>query len=598
MVTVRIRRPELVPDGTPMAVSLRSTRDLVTGHWRTLRPRYVTRPSPCNLDCPAGTDVRSFLRLAARGDAAGAWRTILAHNPLPGVSGRVCYHPCESACNRQALEAAVAIHAVERAIADEAARSGAIEALLGEQDRPRGGRIAVVGAGPAGLSCAYHLARRGRQVEVLDAGDEPGGMLRYGIPAYRLPREILDREIDLLRRLGIVFRPRTKIRDTGLETEHPDREASDAKLHALTWSDLEAYDAVFVAVGAQRSRRARIPGEDLSGVRAALDVLRDVNSGRGPAELTGRVMVVGGGNTALDAARVARRLGAEVTILYRRSRAEMPAHPDEIEQAAGEGVRFVFYAAPVRFEADGERLAAITCQRMTLGAPDASGRRRPEPIPGQTFRIDCDHVLMALGEEVETEGLASAMAIANGRLQAHRWGRTPKRPLFAGGDAATGAGTVVDAIGSGRRAAEAIDLWLDGREPMETPPAGRCVRVDHLNLFYFGRVPRVAIPHRVDEAWISPGAGSVPVPHARAGFDEVVRGLPWPAAAAEAARCLSCGFCTECHNCAVFCPDAAVQYNGPGAGYTIDEQHCKGCGLCVAECPRGAMELVHDDPGH
>jgi 2-oxoacid:acceptor oxidoreductase delta subunit (pyruvate/2-ketoisovalerate family) len=559
-VSVTIRRPDDVPDGTPMAVSLRSTRELATGSWRTFRPVYVTRPSPCNLDCPAGTDVRAVLTLAAADDAAGAWRTIMERNPLPGVCGRVCYHPCEAACNRTALDERVAVHAIERAIAAEAARRHAAQAIVDGLPASTGRRVAIVGSGPAGLSCAYHLARHGYHAVVFDGAEQPGGMLRYGIPAYRLPREVLAAEIDLLRTLGVDFRPGRRLGST------------------LTWQDLAAYDATFVAVGRQRSKASGVPGEQLAGVRPAIDFLREVNSGQ-PARVNGRVIVIGGGNTALDAARVALRQGAAVTILYRRSRREMPAHPAEIAQAELEGVRYVFHASPFEYRAGrGGALASIECQRMRPGAPDASGRCSPEPIPGDTFSVPCNHVLTAIGEELEEEAFDSVLDIARGRLRADPWGRTPSAPLFAGGDAATAAGTVVEAIGSGRRAAEAIHASLTGGiVPASAAGAGR-VEVPDLNLFYFFHSRRVdeAMLHRVE---------------ATSGFREVVQPLPWDEATAEARRCLSCGACTECGNCVVFCPDAAVQH-AAGAGFVIDYAHCKGCGICVTECPRGAMTLV------
>jgi len=553
---VSIRPLDRAPAGTPMSVSLRSTRDLGTGNWRTFRPTYVTRPSPCNLDCPAGTDVRAFLSLAANGDVLGAWRTIREHNPLPGVCGRVCYHPCELACNRLVLDEPIAVHAIERAIADEARARGAGAEPVADAHRTP---VAVVGAGPAGLSAAYHLARRGYDVTVFDAMPEPGGMLRYGIPEYRLPREALEGEIELLRQMGIRF--------VGDVRFGADRDAPD----------LADYAASFVAIGAQRSRSARVPGEDLPGVRSGVDYLREVNTGHAEAT-SGPAAVIGGGNTALDTARALRRLGAAPTIVYRRSREDMPAHPDEIAQAEAEGIEFVFYAAPQAFVGSATGLARVEFQRMRPGAPDASGRPRPEPIPGSTFAIETAQAYTAIGEEVETEQLAQIVDSANGRLRADRWGRTDKPAVFAGGDAATGAGTVVEAIGSGRRAADAIDGYLHGRDPVEGGQAAR-VGPSDVNLFYFGRSPR-ARPEmlRSDRAVTS--------------FAEVVGDLAWQHAVDEAQRCLTCGSCTTCDNCLIFCPDVAIERNPATGLYTIDLAHCKGCGICVEECPRGAIELT------
>ncbi len=560
-MAVSIRLPDDVPDGTPMAVSLRTTRDLPTGSWRTFRPRYVTSASPCNLDCPAGTDVRQFLTLASQGDAVSAWHTIVERNPLPAVCGRVCYHPCEAACNRLGLDDRVAVHAIERAVASEAARLNAMKDLVGAV-APDGARVAIVGSGPAGLSCAYHLARAGHQPVIFEAADEAGGMLRYGIPAYRLPREVLADEIDLLRRLGVEIR-----------TGH--------RLGAnVAWSDLSGFDAIFIGAGNQRSKPAGVSGETLDGVRPAIDFLRDVNAGRS-VSVSGRVVVVGGGNTAIDAARVALRKGAKVTVLYRRSRQDMPAHPDEIAQAEAEGIQFVYQASPIRFQGWRGVLTSVHCQRTRPGVPDASGRSTPEPIPGDTFTLSCNDALTAIGEELECEAFESVVEIARGRMKADRWGRTAKAPIFAGGDAATGAGTVVDAIGSGRRAAEAIHAKVAGVALPGGEDPGARVTGDDLNLFYFGHAPRVHVPmlHKS---------------YATAGFREVAGPLAWSEAVAEAGRCLTCGLCTECNNCAVFCPDAAITHRAEG-GYTIDESHCKGCGICVAECPRGAMSLVPEE---
>ncbi len=536
-----------------MAVSLQSTRELATGNWRTFRPERVERPSPCNVDCPAGTDVRAFLQLAAEGDVAGAWHTIRRHNPFPDICGRVCYHPCELGCNRAALDEAVNIHAIERAIASEAHRrridSEPIAAF------PLSPRVGVIGAGPAGLSCAYHLARRGHPVTVFDDHVEPGGMLRYGIPRYRLPRRTLDREIAMLSRMGITFVSGAHIGATGGAP------------------DMSSYAALFLAIGAQRSKRPRVPGESLRGVRSGLDLLREVNSGGG-APLSGRTIVIGGGNTAIDAARVALRLGADVTVAYRRSTADMPAHPDEVAHAREEGIQFVEHVAPVQFVGSGGRLTGIEFQRMRRGEPDESGRPRPEPIPGSTFTAPADQALTAIGEEVEAETLHRFALTNGGRFRADRWGRTGRAAIFAGGDAATGAGTVVEAIGSGRRAADAIDAHLEGRDLVEEGTAERVGRPD-LNLFYFG-------PH---ERAVS---RSKPDPHT---FDEVVAGLGWSQAVAEAQRCFTCGVCTACDNCYVFCPDAAIVPNRATGAYEIDLTHCKGCGICAAECPRGAIIL-------
>jgi NADPH-dependent glutamate synthase beta subunit-like oxidoreductase len=557
----RITTIDDVPSGTPMAVSLKSTRELITGNWRTFRPLWTTRPSPCNLDCPAGTDVRAYLRRAADGDVEGAWRTILEHNPLPGICGRVCYHPCERNCNRDGLDGAVSVHAVERAIADRARERGFAVERPAPSNHARA--VAIIGAGPAGLSCAYHLALRGHLPTLFDAMPEPGGMLRYGIPPYRLPREVLDAELETLWHLGVGFQGSARFGQ------------------ALSWEDLNSYAAVFIAVGANRSKPARVAGDDLPGVRSGLEFLREANASQARS-MSGPVVVIGGGNTAMDTARTALRLGAaSVTVAYRRSREHMPAHPDEIAQAEAEGVKFLFEVAPVRFVDGTGRVTAVELQRMRLGARDASGRPRPEPVPGSEFHVPAAHAFTAIGEDVELEPFAPAVDTDQGRIYADFWGRTTLPAVFAGGDAATGAGMVVNAIGSGRLAADAIDAWLAGRDPVALGQTERVGSSD-VNFFYFRPSSRSTQAH-------------VPVERAIAGMDEVVRGLDWAGAVREAARCMTCGSCTECDNCLTFCPDAAVAHDERAGIYTVDLSHCKGCGICAAECPRGAIVLVPEE---
>jgi formate dehydrogenase major subunit len=465
--------------------------------------------SPCNLDCPAGTDVRRFLTLASQGDAAGAWRAILDRNPLPGVCGRICYRPCEAACHRAGLDDAVAVRAIERAVADEAARLNLTREILDRAERPTGRHVAIVGSGPAGLSCAYHLALAGHTPIIFEAAEEPGGMLRYGIPAYRLPRAVLAEEIDLLKRLGVEIR-----------TSH--RLGAD-----LSWADLNVFDAVFLGVGRQRSTPAGVPGERLDGVRRGIEFLRDVNAGH-HAGVSGRVVVIGGGNTAIDTARVAVRKGAKVTVIYRRSREDMPAHPDEIAQAEAEGIQFVYQASPVRFQGWRGVLTSVHCQRTRPGAPDASGRPVPEPIAGDTFTLSCNDAFTAVGEELEREAFESVVEIAGGRITADRFGRTAKAPIFAGGEAAARSMTVADAIGSGRRAAEAMHAMFCGTDVAPGPDAGPRVTNEDLQLSYVCQSSRVRVPilHKS---------------YATAGFREVAGPLAWSEAVGEAGRCLDCG---------------------------------------------------------
>jgi NADPH-dependent glutamate synthase beta subunit-like oxidoreductase/Pyruvate/2-oxoacid:ferredoxin oxidoreductase delta subunit len=557
----RITTVDQVPAGTPMAVSLRSTRDLVTGTWRTARPDRTGRPSPCNLACPAGTDVRGWLQLAADGDIEGAWRTMLEHNPLPGICGRVCDHPCERGCNRTALDEAVAVQAIERSIADEARRRHLRVERPGPSAHAR--HVAVIGAGPAGMSCAYHLARRGHLPTMFDAMPAAGGRLRYGVPSYRLPRAVLEAELDTLWHLGVGFQGNARFGST------------------LTWEDLSAYAAVLVAVGANQPKRAGVDGESLDGVQSGWEFLRGVNSGAIGA-VDGHVVVIGGGEIAIAAARTALRLGASrVTVAYRRSREQMPADADDVAQAEAEGIVFAFEVTPAAFKGEHGRLAGVEFLRTHPGQP-GHARPRPDAIPGSAFILPAAHALTAIGQGVDVEAFTPVVDTDAGRIYADLWGRTTLPAIFAGGAAAMGAGSVVSAIGSGRVAAEAIDAWLAGREPVETRVGGGIGPAD-LNFFYFRRAPRAT-------------SGRLAAEHARRGMDEVVQGLPWRDAVREARRCLTCGSCTECDNCLTFCPEGAVRHDRRARTYLVDGAHCKGCGICVAECPRGAVVLVPEEP--
>ena len=536
----------------PLAISLGDTLWNRTGSWRYQRPLYRHGLPPCNSACPAGEEVQAYVQLIAQGQYPEALARIRRDNPLPGVCGRVCYHPCETACNRAAFDEAIAIQALERFASEQ-------PPPLERPAERRRESVAIVGAGPAGLSCAYHLARQGYPVTVFDALPQPGGMLRIGIPPYRLPRSVLDREIEAIASLGVAFR-------TGI------RVGSDVGLEELR----ERFDAVFLATGAHRSRRLSIPGEDAEGVVSGIALLADLAAGR-LRRMPRRVVVIGGGNTAIDVARSARRLGASPIIVYRRSASEMPAIREEVEEAAKEGVRFEFLAAPLRVLVEGRRAVGLECVHMQLGEPDESGRPRPLPVAGASFCLEADLIVRAIGEDPDLDFLPDPLR-QQGQIGVDEVGATAIRGIFAGGDAATGRGRVADAIGSGKRAALSIHRYLSGTDDASEQPLP-VVRVDDLNLDYFQPASRIALPRlRMKEAL--------------QGFAEVNLGLDAMQAVTEAARCFSCGVCTYCDNCWVFCPDAAIARTPDG--YLIDYDHCKGCGICVHECPRGAMALMEE----
>jgi len=570
-----------------------------TGSWRYIRPLYVDKTPPCNHHCPAGEDIVGYLALIKEGRYKEAWELIKQENPFPGVCGRVCPHPCESECNRQELGGAIAIHTLERFLADHAASQRLSVQASKHYDattlRRYDAEIAIIGSGPAGLSCAYHLARRGYPVTVFEALPVAGGMMRAGIPEYRLPREVLDHEIADIEALGVEIKTGMRLGDN------------------LRMSDLDDYDAVFIAVGLQKSDKLNIPGEDAEGVIPGLEFLKRMNLGE-EVQVGPRVAVIGGGNTAMDAARSARRLGSEVTIFYRRSRAEMPAIAEEIEEALAEGVEIRYLTAPVEMLTENGRVKSMRCVKMELGAPDESGRRRPMPITGSEYNIEVDTVISALGQEADFSFLEAGgwraevgnwrLEVERGRIVTDEAGLTTREGVFAGGDVATPFGTVTHAVGSGKRAALAIDKYLRGEELSGFPPIAEAVHAvpkdidpavvhfEDLNLAYFEELERTEQLQKPVEERVS-------------GFQEVNLGFSEEEAQAEAERCFSCGTCNLCDTCFTFCPDVAIArlvappYPVPlarlnGAGYEVNYDYCKGCGLCAEECPRYAISIEEE----
>ncbi len=427
------------PNTPPMSVSDRTTEVNHTGSWKYLHPEYHDRVAPCVEGCPVGVDIEGYMSLLRDGRIDDACDLLLREHPIPAVTGRVCDHPCESRCNRSSYDGAVAIHSVERMLGDRILAAP----LPARAERSHSENVAVVGSGPAGLACAYHLVRLGYGVDVFEHGAQPGGMLRQGIPTYRLPREVLDREIERLESLGVSF--------------HCNAEVGTWP----TWPTLAAsHDAVFVGVGAQRGRKMGVPGEQLAGVRQGLDFLRAANNGETPA--TGsQVVVIGGGNTAMDCARTALRLGGKgttVVVLYRRTREEMPAIADEVADAMHEGVKFIFLAAPSAFEMKNGRLSVV-CTPMELGEPDASGRRRPVPTGEKPKRMAADTVLLAIGEDVALDGFPLVLG-EDGSLRTDAWGATGDTAVFSGGDVTGEQRTVARALGAGKRAAIGIDRYF------------------------------------------------------------------------------------------------------------------------------------------
>jgi NADPH-dependent glutamate synthase beta subunit-like oxidoreductase len=594
-----------------------TTESNKTGSWRFLRPRYQEKTAPCSAACPAGEDSGRIQMLAAQGHFQAAWDKILMENPFPAVCGRVCFHPCESVCNRKEFDDAVAIQALERFLADNAARHPLKPPL--ECPVPRLRQIAVIGAGPSGLAVAYFLARLGYACDIFEAASEPGGVLRWGIPLYRLPLSVLEQEISRIEALGVRIHCGKTITPSFLE-------------------EIQAqYQAIFIGCGHARSQRFLIPGEDLPGVEDGLEFLRQVRSGDF-SPLAGTAAVCGGGNTAVDVARTVVRRGGQALLIYRRRIEDMPAFPGEVQMAREEGVEILELWAPERIESGPEGLL-LTLRAMRMTHVDERGRTQVEPEPGKTRVIGVQRIFRAVGAEAadpwleppanrhgpggpgprlkspqspsgngEQEGLhpiGDQVLTLNSCVLVSR----PRGPVLAfGGDAVNPVKSVVHAVASGKEAAMALDVLFRqgpaavsatlraarvGEGPahsMEIYLKGlRCqrnphlVRHDEINTDYFHFAPRIIVPRLLQE-------------ERTRSFAEIDLRISAAMAVKEAERCFNCGLCNQCDNCRLFCPDLAVTVDEKAPGRHIDYDYCKGCGICVVECPRGAM-VLEEEPG-
>ncbi len=547
-------------EGKPVsAMSVTDMSKNKTGSWRYMRPYYQNKTAPCIKGCPAGERIPNYFNLVKENRFEEAWHIILEDNPLPGVCGRVCYHPCEGVCNRKELDSPIAINNMERFVADQNMDKGFPKRFHVDKTDIK---IAIVGSGPAGLSAAYQLARMGHLVTIYEALSKPGGMLQMGIPKYRLPREVLEKEIKDIQSLGVKIRTKCKV-------------GKD-----ISWEQFQiSYDAALIATGATKSRPLNIPGEDKKGISSGLQFLREFNL-EDKKEIKKRLVVVGGGNTAIDCARSAVRLGADVTIVYRRSRQEMPAVPEEIDEAKAEGIKINYLTNPVEFLGT-DKIERIKLIRMELGEPDDDGRRRPVQVEGSEFEIEADQVMLAIGETPDLDFLPDSIDDQWGRVDIDAYQMTNFKGVFACGDSANGPiGTVVDAIATGKKSAFAIDAYLNDKIYHFIDEI-KVVGFDKINLDYFHNEKR-PVQIRSDQTELVDN------------FAEVNLGIDNNNALNEAKRCFSCGYCTTCDTCLVFCPDVAIAYSKNGKAYEIDYDFCKGCGICVYECPRDAMAFEEE----
>jgi NADPH-dependent glutamate synthase beta subunit-like oxidoreductase len=563
-----------------------TTESNKTGSWRFLRPRYEEKTAPCAANCPAGEDVPRIEMFTAQGSFKEAWETILLENPFPGVCGRACYYPCERACNRVEFDEPVAIRNLERFLADTASHyelKPALERLPAKRER-----IAVVGSGPSSLAAAHFLARMGYRVEVFEAMPEPGGMLRWGIPLYRLPLDVVVQEIIQIEQLGVKIHCGQSISRQFLK---------DAAAR---------YDAIFLGCGHSRSLPLKIAGGDLSGVEDGLQFLGKIRRGERPA-MQGTAAVIGGGNTAIDVARSVARLGARPIVIYRRRRQDMPAFEEEVELALAEGVEILELHTPVEITSQNDDYI-VTLQQMRLAGEGRQNRARVKPDSKKSRKIKVQHLFVAVGAEPAEDWYAppkkrrGVVRLTN-CLLLHR---SAAPTLVFGGDLVSNVKSVVHAVASGKQAAMALDTLFRAGVDAILPKLDSClvgdgpalsfevylggprslrthhiVHYEDLNTDYFLFAPRMSQPQLLrDERLRS--------------FAEINLKIGTSLAIREAERCFNCGVCSQCDNCRVFCPEIAVIRDTNPQGRQVNYDYCKGCGLCVVECPRNAMALEEE----
>lgn len=526
-----------------------------TGSWRSMRPVYVDRLPPCNKACPTGEDIQGWLSLAEEKDYHGAWQLLTRDNPFPAIMGRVCYHPCEGTCNRGQLDLPVGINSVERFIGEQ----GLINNWQFTPGEDTGKKVMIIGAGPAGLSAAYHLRRFGHQVTIFEASEKSGGMMRYGIPKYRLPREKLNAEIYRIENMGVEIKLNHAINDI----EKTKNEGG--------------FDAVVVGIGAQKSQLIKFDGQSSIPVLDALTVLRDTETEK-PNQLIGRVVIYGGGNSAMDVARTAIRMGAQnVLVISRQEVNKMSAHPFEVQEALEEGAEIINLRS---IKMINEK--QITLELLKPAEEKYSGLSHVVDT-GEYETIEADILVLAIGQVIEQQLFEKMpqIEIKNQSVQVSDILQTGEEGIFAIGDAVPSQHSVTSALGHGKKVARAINAWLDNQvyQPL---PQNEVATFDKMEPWYYSDAPRTVQPY-------------LDAVRRKNGFAEVVGDLELDHATYEARRCMSCGNCFECDNCYGICPDNAVKKLGPGKGFEFKYDYCKGCGMCEAECPCGAITMLTED---
>jgi NADPH-dependent glutamate synthase beta subunit-like oxidoreductase len=556
-------------------VSYGSTEEIETGRWSSLKPETLAMTPPCREACPIGTDIPLFLHFIERGRYAEALSTILIENPFPGVCGRVCYHPCEAGCNRAQYDESVSIQVLERFVSSITSEGVYIHTAASADPK----KIAIIGSGPAGLSCAYFLALLGHHPTIFEAKKEPGGVMRWGIPPFRLPKAALKK--DLQRILALPIELRTNCR-AGKD---------------VTLDELDRFDAVFLSPGAEVNALLSVEGENLEGVWNGGEFLERINAGE-KVKLGKNTIVVGGGNTAMDVARSARRLGSSVTVAYRRTRDEMPAIRDEIDEAEQEGIGFKFLIQPKKIRRKRGGKLEVTSQCMRLSTPDKDNRRKAVPIKGEFIKLEADNVISAVGESVNLSWIPESLT-RDGLIATEASSK-----FFAGGDAVLQPRSIATAIAAAKRAAISMDLMFRGIQDVETiskirtggkgslsfgayvrarekgewPEAKDVISYGQIKTLYFEKSERVKARKLGNEKRLK-------------SFLEVNLGTNAEKALLSASRCYSCGMCNACYNCFYFCPEGAISIDPDNRTRAVDFTHCKGCGTCMRACPRNAVEM-------